>query len=136
MPHGKIFLVNRYSRDMLRRSPATLFVFGDNVKRIGLGGQAAEARGEPNAVGIVTKIAPSTYMTDDHWDVAKPLVVAAFTRLADHLVTGSNVAWPTDGVGTGLAELPQRAPGIYAAIERCRDYLFLNVASQVVHSNS
>jgi redox-sensitive bicupin YhaK (pirin superfamily) len=29
-----------------------LFVFGDNLRRTGFGGQAAEMRGEPNAVGI------------------------------------------------------------------------------------
>ncbi|KKL05458.1 hypothetical protein LCGC14_2605850, partial [marine sediment metagenome] len=47
------------TRQMLRDEPDTLFVFGDNMQRRGLGGQAFAMRGEPNAVGIPTKIFPS-----------------------------------------------------------------------------
>jgi len=43
------------TRQMLRAEPGTLWVFGDNLQRKGLGGQAKEMRGEPNAIGIPTK---------------------------------------------------------------------------------
>lgn len=46
-------------REDLQGEPETLFVFGDNMMRKGLGGQAAAMRGEPNAVGIPTKELPS-----------------------------------------------------------------------------
>jgi hypothetical protein len=49
-----------YRRD-LRANPESLYLFGDNTKRVGIGGQAREMRGEPNAVGIATKNAPGSY---------------------------------------------------------------------------
>ena len=45
-------------RSDLKANPSVLYLFGDNLQRVGLGGQAKEMRGEPNAVGIATKKAP------------------------------------------------------------------------------
>jgi hypothetical protein len=50
-------------REDLRANPTVLYVFGDNEARTGLGGQAKEMRGEPNAVGIATKASPWVF-----WD--------------------------------------------------------------------
>ena len=112
-----------YRADM-RKEPETLFIFGDNMKRYGKGGQAKEARGEPNAIGIPTKNAPhrneSAYFTDDDFDVAKPEIDAAFDRLEEHLNSGGNVVWPKDGIGTGLASLQEKAPKIWAYLEERR----------------
>ena len=52
------------TRDMLRSEPRKIFLFGDNLARWGLGGQAKEMRGEPNAHGITTKRFPGI----DHKD--------------------------------------------------------------------
>jgi hypothetical protein len=131
MPNGKIRLVSRYNRNMIRRNPTTLFVFGDNFKRVGYGGQAAEARGEPNSVGIVTKLSPDTFLLDSMHELVQPAIVTAFTRLANQLVAGNDVVWPADGVGTGLARLPEMAPGIHEGIELCRLFLF-TLGSQVL----
>jgi hypothetical protein len=122
-----ITLVHRYTREMIQRNPNTLFVFGDNYARVGFGGQAQAARGEPNAVGIVTKMSPSRYCSDEDWDAVKPLIVRAFAKLAAHLEKGGNIVWPVDGVGTGLARLEEHAPEIASAIERCRLYLFSSI---------
>jgi hypothetical protein len=46
------------TRKDLRENPDKRYVFGDNVERRGYGGQAKEMRGEPNAIGVVTKWAP------------------------------------------------------------------------------
>lgn len=121
--NGQIILVKRYDRNMIRRNPNILFVFGDNLARRGFGGQAAEARGEPNSVGIVTKMSPSQYLTDDNWYDVKDAIVEAFNRLRNHLVKGGTVVWPQDGVGTGLAQLPTRAPLLNLAIEGCWEHL-------------
>lgn len=126
---GKIQIIKRYTRDQIRRNPDSLFVFGDNLARAGYGGQAAEARGEPNSVGIPTKLSPGAFMSDLNWDIAKPPIVQAFSRLANHLSEGKTVVWPADGVGTGLAALPQVAPEIFEAIERCRETLFTMASS-------
>jgi len=100
----------------LRAEPDTLFVFGDNLARRGFGGQAKEMRGEPNAVGIPTKIRPETdlhaYFTDRHFDAALPVFRCEFDRLARHLRAHGAIVLPEDGIGTGRAQLRQRAPMI------------------------
>ena len=112
------------TRKMLRDFPNTLFVFGDNMIARGLGGQAKEMRGEPNAVGIPTKIMPgmsyADFFRDEDYERAKPKIDAAFVRLFAHVAQGGDVVWPEDGIGTGLAELPKRAPRIWKLIEENR----------------
>jgi len=109
-----------YNRAAIRAHPDWLFVFGDNLEGRGLGGQAREARGEPNAVGIPTKRAPrrtdDAYLSDDdefimlHW-------TKAFHRINMHLMSGGTVVWPKRGVGTGMAELEKRAPGLWRHLQ-------------------
>jgi hypothetical protein len=55
------------TRDDLRANPNVLYLFGDNERREGLGGQAKEMRGEPNAIGVRTKASPSKHETA-FWD--------------------------------------------------------------------
>jgi len=105
---------------LLRNMPTTVFAFGDNMEQKGKGGQAV-VRGEPNAVGIPTKWAPSTkeeaYFTDADFSEVRASIDAAVSTLRRHLLEGRSVVLPEDGVGTGLAELPKRAPKIYAYIK-------------------
>lgn len=119
--------VKRITRDMLKAAPDTLFVFGDNMVHRGFGGQAKEMRGEPNAVGIPTKFLPgmayADFFRDEDFDRAKPKIDAAFVRLFAHAAGGGKVVWPADGIGTGLAELPTRAPKIWKLIEENRTAL-------------
>lgn len=109
---------------MLQSEPDTLFVFGDNMLRKGLGGQAAAMRGEPNAVGIPTKIAPSNrpaaFFSNDDFEDAKPEIDKGFDHLAAHLKSEGHVVWPADGIGTGLADLQNKAPLIWDYIETRR----------------
>lgn len=103
-------------RDDLRRNPDVLYVFGDNVRRVGMGGQAKEMRGERNAVGVATKYQPS--MHPDAFFGDEPAEVEAQNRIIDNdmkplfekVKAGGVVVIPLDGLGTGLSELPQRAP--------------------------
>jgi len=121
MIRGTLYKVERYTRFVIRARPTWLYVFGDNMKRRGLGGQAKEARGEPNAIGIPTKWAPGTrgvdYFTSGDLYAVKDILDQAFEKLEAHLAAGGCVVWPADGIGTGLAELPTRAPKIHAYIE-------------------
>ena len=120
------------TRSMLKENPDTLFVFGDNMIGKGFGGQAKEMRGEPNAVGIPTKLLPGTsgadYFSDEDFDRAKTKIEAAFVRLFAHAAHGGEIVWPADGIGTGLAKLPRRAPKIWKLIEENR--VVLEEASQ------
>lgn len=55
-------------RKDLKTNPDKLYVFGDNVERQGLRGQAAEMRGEPNAIGFPTKWFPKLTPKAFFWD--------------------------------------------------------------------
>ncbi len=106
------------TREMLRAEPEKLFVFGDNMQRKGYGGQAKEMRDEPNAVGIPTKIAPSmgggAFFTDSDLTSFVEHSAKDFRRLTEHK---GIIVWPTDGIGTGRAQLKKRAPKIWWWIE-------------------
>lgn len=55
----KIERMQFITREYVRANRDKLFLFGDNLERRGLGGQAAAMRDEPNAIGIPTKKSPS-----------------------------------------------------------------------------
>lgn len=113
---GGIRYMAGYTVQNLREKPDTLFVFDDNMEREGKAG----IRGEPNAVGIPTKwsSAKDAYFTDSDLKEVKPAIDAAIQRLKQHLLLGGAIVLPKDGVGTGLAELPTRAPAIHAYISK------------------
>jgi len=115
---------DRITREMLRAEPHTLFVFGDNMVARGLGGQAKELRGEPNAVGIPTKQLPEmsemAFFRDEDLPRAREKIDRAFLRLTFHMLKGGKIVWPAAGIGTGLAQLEQRAPAIWQLIESGR----------------
>lgn len=107
----------------LRRSYASglplLYVFGDNVKRVGMGGQAKEMRYEPNAVGVATLNAPGVFYREDpaSVDAQNRTIDRDMKPLFDHVKKGGIVIWPADGIGTGLARLPQASPSTFAYLE-------------------
>lgn len=109
-----LVFVDRYTRREIRNNSDKLYLFGDNEQRRGLGGQAKECRGEPNAVGIVTKVAPSlsegSFWSDQDFDRVTAILDADFERAIAHALHGGVVVCPRAGIGTGLAELPLRAP--------------------------
>lgn len=104
---------------MLRAEPEARFVFGDNVARRGLGGQAKEMRGEPNAIGVVTKWRPNSaaqdFFSDDDPDI-QSAVEKDLRKVTDFLGGGFTVYFPSDGIGAGLSELPTRAPKLHQYI--------------------
>ena len=117
---GRLVFVKRITRDMLRAEPEARFVFGDNVARKGMGGQAKEMRGEPNAIGVATKVYPGVrdndyFYDDDEFD-SKHVVELDLGCVKQALQEGRTVYFPADGIGTGLSELPKRAPKLHAYI--------------------
>ena len=98
---------------MLKREPNALFVFGDNLQRKGLGGQAKEMRGEPNAVGIPTKRSPGMEPQDFLYECDLAEWCHAVDLNMSRLIHWQElIVWPTAGIGTGLAQLHQHAPSI------------------------
>jgi hypothetical protein len=111
-----------YTPELLRANPEMFFVFGDNLQRIGTGGQAV-IRHEPNAIGVATKASPGMFFTDDNeiypefksisWHPYRYLIDADLAAVEEKLaIPGAAVVVPLAFIGTGLAALPEKAPGL------------------------
>ncbi len=110
-------------REYVRANRDKLFLFGDNLERRGLGGQAAAMRGEPNAVGIPTKKSPSykddAFFSDDEFEQNKAAIDAAFATVSNTVTeTIRVIVIPSDGLGTGRAQLNKRAPRTFAYLQK------------------
>tara|TARA_B100000745_G_scaffold299878_1_gene251861 strand:- start:569 stop:982 length:414 start_codon:yes stop_codon:yes gene_type:complete len=104
------------TREEVKANPHWAYVFGDNVKRQGFGGQAKAMRGEPNSIGVVTKWLPNdekrsffNESLQEH-DALKTLVDKDLIKIEKLLLVGAVVVIPKDGLGTGLSRLPEFAP--------------------------
>jgi len=119
-----------YTEEQLDSNPDTYFIFGDNCVRKGRGGQAKVCRDKPNAVGVVTKWTPShdeeAYFSDNPETLEKilSLIDDDFLKVVDLLDAGKNVVFPAAGIGTGISELPTRAPRVNRYILMWVDRLF------------
>ena len=114
-------IIDWYTRGLIRATPNQFYIFGDNLAMAGYGGQAKEARNEPNSIGIPTKRYPGRkdedYLADS--DLAHWRIVAApsMARVLKELGRGAIVNMPADGIGTGLAKLKARAPLIWDELQ-------------------
>lgn len=116
---GQVKYLKWITRDMLRAEPDAVFVFGDNLARKGLGGQAKEMRGEPNALGVATKRRPGFFYLDYfdyHTSTDRLALEFDLAKVADAISAGKTVYAPLEGLGTGLCELSTRAPKLHNLI--------------------
>lgn len=110
------------TREYVRANRDKLFLFGNNLERKGFGGQAAAMRGEPNAIGLPTKKSPSyrteAFFTDREFEQKKNAIDAAFAEIT-RFVSDSIcvIVIPSDGLGTGRAQLDRRAPRTFAYLQ-------------------
>jgi hypothetical protein len=111
------------TRKMVQQNPNKLFLFGDNLERVGMGGQAAAMRGEPNAVGIPTKKRPDNFkgafFTDDEFISNACAISVSLLRVED----AEHIVIPKAGLGTGLADLENRAPLTFKFLQDCLEHL-------------
>ena len=106
-----------YTPKALQARPECLFLFGDNEDHAGTRGQAV-IRHEPNAIGIVTKRRPfmneDSFYDDDDYEANQSAIDESFEMLRKRIESSGMeykfIFIPHDGLGTGLAQLPQRAP--------------------------
>jgi hypothetical protein len=101
-------------RSDIKANPHVLYIFGDNLQRIGHGGQAKEMRGEPNSFGIATKRRvghgnPDDYFFDGQTDITG-IIDQEFFFLREAAKEYKAIVIPTDGIGTGLSRMPEFAP--------------------------
>ncbi len=121
---GRVVLFSGWlSPKLCRAHPDCVFVFGDNLLRIGMGGQAI-IREQPNAVGVATKrkpaMSPRSFF-DEKSDDDLDAVLKDIGNLWRLLKEGNTIVIPVteDGdVSLGLerARLKDKAPSIYRAI--------------------
>jgi hypothetical protein len=114
-----IFQYRIYRSDLVA-NPNALYLFGDNNMRKGMGGQAGEMRGMENACGVRTKwrpdMQPNSFFTDADLEIFKLMMVVDLDEPFKAIKRGKVVVIPSDGLGTGLSELPTRAPTLYACL--------------------
>lgn len=105
-------------RSDLRSNPSVMYFFGDNLQRGGLGDQAKEMRGEPNTVGVTTKVSQGTrhvnFFSDINQDTHIQVIKTDMAPAFDHVLNGGIVIVPEDSIGTGLSEPPERSPKVNA----------------------
>jgi len=116
------------TRQDLKNNPNVYYVFGDNEKRCGLGGQAKEMRGEPNAIGVCTKKAPGMNENDFYNEgtgIEYPdMAIGDMDKIIDLVLEGKTVVMPSDGLGTGLSQLPYRHPSLYSHLYFMLQYMY------------
>jgi len=120
-------------REDVRAEPDKFFLFGDNLKESGYGGQAKEMRGEANARGIPTKKEPSnrpsSFFSDKEFAANKKAIDEAFGKIP----AGKIIVVPRAGIGMGLASLGEKAPQTFAYLnEKLAEIGFDNRRGRVI----
>lgn len=101
------------SIDLCRAHPEKIYIFGDNLKTFGKGGQAI-IRDEPNAFGIPTKRYPSwddwAFFSDQPDEIE---AVKESLRKLYKIAHNKVIVFPQDGIGTGRAKMKEKSPIAY-----------------------
>ena len=111
-----IELQKHFSVEDCNNNPDKIYVFGDNLIHKGKGGQAI-IRDCPNTFGIPIKRLPSidsdSFFNDefDEYEAVK----SAIEKLAVMKYSRKEVTFvfPTDGLGTGLAQMKTKSPKLF-----------------------
>jgi len=128
------------TREEVKSNPTTLYLFGDNDIRKGLGGQAKEMRGEPNTVGISTKKipanTPAAFKTDTELEDNKRIITQDIDKAITEWGTGKYTKAIIPQIGVGLAKLQEKAPLTWAhlqtELQRFRDVVKGQQSEQAV----
>lgn len=102
------------TRGDVQANPNVLYLFGDNSIRRGLGGQAKQMRGEPNAIGIITKKYPCNedrcFLSDEFYTTNKIDITVDIDRVINKFKRGGYINIIIPPLGVGMAKLPEKAP--------------------------
>lgn len=106
----------KYTKEIADNNKDKIYVFGDNDLRTGKGGQAI-VRDSDNSIGIRTKKGPSkksiSYYNDDEYVDNCKKILKDILSVKSLLLNNNKIVLPKGGFGTGLSELPKRAPKTY-----------------------
>lgn len=117
-----------YRSDLRANRGKVFYLFGDNLLHVGYGGQAKEMRDEPNAIGVPTKrrgsMEPDAFFTDAEFATNAEAIMEPIFEAARRIEQGYVVVVPQDGLGTGLSQLPERAPKTNMFLLDCLSALY------------
>lgn len=116
-----IITMDHITREIVKNNKDKVFIFGDNDLKDGFGGQAFEMRGEQNTIGIPTKKKPETtddsYYTDEEFEQNKKKINFSINLIMREIRMGKTIVFPSNGIGTGLAKLHEKAPKTYGFLQ-------------------
>ena len=114
-----------YSEELCSSHPHCLFVFGDNMIRMGRAGQAT-IRDCPNSFGIATKRLPSMKDSAFFSDQEDEFCVVENDLRQLYVLSRkyTTVVFPSSGIGTGLSQMPERSPLLYTHMKNILDEYF------------
>lgn len=128
----KVLFTNEFiHREEITMNRQNLYLFGDNLKRKGLGGMAGQMRGESNTVGIATKYAPlggdGAFFKDADYETLSKMILVDINYAQRKYTNGEYelIIIPT-GIGIGRAKLPVKAPELYKWLVECLNSLAWN----------
>lgn len=119
--------------DDVRNNKDSLFIYGDNDIHLGNKGQAI-IRGEFNTAGIPTKKTPHSYSyayyNDDDYDRNCANIIKAMSDIKKKILISKYkfLVLPANGLGTGLAKLPEKAPKTYEFLDKSIRQLIKDVS--------
>ena len=122
--------------DDAKNNQDSLFIYGDNDIHLGNKGQAI-IRGEFNTAGIPTKKTPHSYSyayyNDDDYDRNCSNITKAIQDIKKKILVSKYkfLILPSNGLGTGLAKLPEKAPKTYAFLQQSIGQLIKDVSIPV-----
>lgn len=118
----KIKYVKFWTVEMVSADPSTLYIFGDNDIKRGKRGQAV-IRDLENAIGIPTKklptLQPNAFYSDKDFILHTENIKKSMDQVIEKFKSGkfTAIALPSDGLGTGLAQLDQKAPRVFSFLQ-------------------
>lgn len=103
--------VTIFSETECRDNPSNLYVFGDNMERVGRGGQAV-IRYEPNSIGIATKKSCGEFMHDSEYTLNQVAINKDIEAIKTKMKFPGYkaIVFPVAGLGWGLANMQLQCP--------------------------
>ncbi len=117
--------LNMLTRLQIAQSDS-IWIYGDNLRRTGYGGQAAICRGLSNTIGIAVKLAPnnhfSSFVQDKDFAEWAKIIDCDINKVYNEIQKGKQV-YIIRGIGEGRAQLPEKAPKVFAYLTERLNYL-------------
>ena len=125
-----------FSIEQCRINFETLFIFGDNLLRVGEAGQAV-IRGQVNSIGLATKkepgMKPEDFFNDEEYMENCKIIEEEIAKIKRYAEEKSFKAYcfSFQGLGTGLSSMQTRCPKTfcYLTVRLIEEFEFNNICA-------